>query len=316
MNSLSYVFPLSEPTQTVWKSRLDALRSTEMCSVVSRKQEAVGRERSVLLNFRRYVWYWTASTQISLLSDIPPCIQNIHDPVSCVLIATYILLFATVILTAAFSVTMSAKPEVSRSLTAAFRERLPFPPLRGLCLRNISAHYKDPEIRRKPWTRHRDLGLGPGMEVVNSDSKGFLVGQKMERHRLIVITGWQDSVFPQCWGKNTSKEKLRPQYGDLTKVPNMRIFTTVPGTLERRREELNYTMSRRRGADWETIKDPTPRREVEVDRRANPNQNMAETIKRELELAEKHRKVQREKRRRLKRAQAVTLMMDFDGNGQ
>lgn len=225
---------------------------------------------------------WFGSIQISLLSDFVPCIQNMPDPVSCVLIATYILLLATSILTAALYVTMATKSVASRSSTAASRERVPFSPLRGLCLRNSDTHYRDPQIRRKPWTRQQGL-LGSNIDVVDTtNSKGFLIGQKLERHRLVV-------------------------HDDLTKLQHTRLSTAVPGTLKRRRKELNYTMSRRRGAEWTTIKDPTPRRDVE---RAKPNQKMAGRIKRELELAEKRRTVQRKKRRRFKKAQAVALMMD------
>jgi hypothetical protein len=206
------------------------------------------------------------------------------DPIS-FLIATYILLLATNIITAAFYVTMATKSVASRSSTGASRERLPFSPLRGLCLRNSDAHYKDPQIRRKPWKRQKDL-LGLNIDVVDTiDSKGFLVGQKLGHHQLVV-------------------------HGDLTKMQHTRFSAAVPGTLRLRRGELNYTMSRRRGAEWETIKDPTPRREVGIDIRAKPNQKMAEKIKRELELAEERRIVQREKRTRFKKARAVALVMD------
>jgi hypothetical protein len=131
-------------------------------------------------------------------------------------------------------------PEVVSPQKASRKcKKLPTSPLRVRCVRN-SYSKQEPETEHKPWARHSDLGFGIGDKVKESDSNGFIQGQKLKRHKLKEMRFQDKGVFPKCMGRHRlpSEETLYPQYYDLKSHLFKPRYNQPKNVLKRSRDEL------------------------------------------------------------------------------
>ncbi|KAF2830455.1 hypothetical protein CC86DRAFT_463756 [Ophiobolus disseminans] len=223
---------------------------------------------------------------------------------------------------------MSSKATKSRASKAISETRLPFSPLRGICVRNIYKHDKNFEASHQPWTRQQDLGLGIGIEAIDADEKGFLTGQKLKKHKMSIINGKYNGIFPKCWGYGTSSienSALWPQNGDLRSRLHSPKSPKMEDALRYWREELNQKMygkdeKEKKTKDlWMWIRDPDQKHKRVVKggvviQKAEPNQTAAAAIERKLEAIEAQRKVRRDERRqRMKKIDLDAMWVELEG---
>jgi hypothetical protein len=117
--------------------------------------------------------------------------------------------------------------------------KLPTSPLHLLCVRK-SYSKEEPETEYRPWMHHNGLSAGTGDDVMESDSNGFIQGQKLKRHKLKEMRSQDESVFPKCMGRNRlpCEGTLYPQYYDLKSYLFKPRYNQPRNVLKRSRDEF------------------------------------------------------------------------------
>jgi hypothetical protein len=151
--------------------------------------------------------------------------------------------------------TMSSQDQVEPLLSSNARApkslakkapKTPMSSLYAFCLWGTYVKYL-PDIESMPWRRVRDLAEGTGVQVEDYDANGIIRGQKLQWHRLKVMSGQDKGVFPKCMGQKRRWEEysLYPQYGDLTKFYRRQPHRR--DVLGQRRDELLRKQRRSKG---------------------------------------------------------------------
>lgn len=209
---------------------------------------------------------------------------------------------------------MTTEVIMSEPSETAPRNRPTLSPLRVICLFNSHARYEDPGVQQTPWTRQDGLA---STEVNDTNERGFITGHRLQKRELMVTNGLYNEAFPKCWVVERSPDAklLCPQYGELTRKicgPRQR---RAQETLQKWRYELNREMEKKKKGEWNWIHEPERRRQKRVsDNEAEPNEAMAEKIRRELEVQEAERKAKRNERMRQRR-EALDNVWKLDMNG-
>lgn len=192
---------------------------------------------------------------------------------------------------------------------------LPFSPLRGLCLGvRYCKTYAILKLK-KPWLRGRRNLHDPAIgEFVDYTERGFIVGQKLQRHDMRQTgSSFFREIFPNCWvvdffrrkWTQQKKDKLWPQAGsigydrelkdDRWEFSQRDPQKTLQDARDRFNEGIAGTVNTKTGLKQERLRGPILKgakdvvEEEEPDTYAwsvLPNQELATAMQRDVEMAE------------------------------